>query len=235
MLKEFMQFILEKTRAEVLEIDGKKYTTQGVRPVKDAEPETLKLATLTGLVDYIKSNVDELSLDKLIVHVEDHASVRLYSALHGCFAQRDCLLHIEASLLQMKFNTFIDNEPFNIFMQSCFQPTADREAVMRCAGTVVDAAVRTSNDDGVTQEVTTRQGIQRREDQKVPSPVLLKPFRTFVEVEQPESAFVFRMRSGDPVECMLVEADGGAWKNTARQNIKDYLTKELPEGVVVIA
>ena len=49
-------------------------------------------------------------------------------------------------------------------------------------------------------------------DVKVPNPVTLRPFRTFIEVEQPESKFIFRMREGG--RCAIFEADGahGSWR-----------------------
>lgn len=73
----------------------------------------------------------------------------------------------------------------------------------------------------------------------IPSPVTLKPYRTFTEVEQPESQFVFRMKEDkyDGVQCALFEADGGAWKLGAMEYIKEYLERELedPAKFTVIA
>lgn len=49
------------------------------------------------------------------------------------------------------------------------------------------------------------------------------------EVEQPESAYVFRISEdgkGTPM-FKLVEADGGLWKNAAIKKIKEYLEYEL--------
>jgi len=233
MLKELLDRILVLQNPEALEVCGRKYTTKPLHPVLDAEPSTLEAATLTGFVDYILTNVDQLEPKNLIVHVIDHANVALLSGLHGDFKQRDTILHAQADLLQMQFNTFLDSERFNIFVQACFQDTPDRTAVLRCAATIVEGAVRTTGDDGVSQEITVRQGIQRKDNQTVPNPVELKPFRTFVEVDQPASKFIFRMKEG-PM-CMLVEADGGAWRNEARNNIKEYLNKALPDGMVIIA
>ncbi len=50
-------------------------------------------------------------------------------------------------------------------------------------------------------------------------------------MDQPESAFVFRMRDDgrDGVQCAIFEADGGAWKNEAMENIRAYLQDELAE------
>lgn len=233
MLKELLDSILARQNAEVLKIGEKTYTTQSVHPVKDAQPAALGVATLTGMIDYYLANVDALDPAKLIVHVEDHANVKLLSALHGDFAQRDCLVHVKADLLQMKFNTWVESEPFNIFMQACFQETTDRAAVLKVVGNIRESAVKDTSDDGVSQEVTIKSGIARVGEVKVPNPVILKPFRTFVEVEQPASQFVFRMRTGP--ECMLVEADGGAWRNEARQNIAAYLAAALGDGAVIIA
>ena len=46
---------------------------------------------------------------------------------------------------------------------------------------------------------------------------------------QPESQFVFRMKEDkyDGVQCALFEADGGAWKLKAMENIKEYFDREL--------
>ena len=72
-------------------------------------------------------------------------------------------------------------------------------------------------------------GVASRGNAKVPNPVQLSPYRTFVEVEQPESKFVFRMREG--ARCGLFEADGGAWKLEAMNNIKEYLKEALAQEI----
>jgi hypothetical protein len=62
---------------------------------------------------------------------------------------------------------------------------------------------------------------------KVPNPVVLAPFRTFPEIKQPESKFIFRMQSGP--RAALYEADGGAWRNEAMSGIKEYLQDMLAD------
>lgn len=63
----------------------------------------------------------------------------------------------------------------------------------------------------------------------VPNPVTLIPYRTFLEVQQPASDFIFRMKSSCGVQCAIFEADGGTWKNEAMNNIKEYLKNELAD------
>lgn len=102
-----------------------------------------------------------------------------------------------------------------------------------------NGTIATYGDDGVTQKATVKSGIASRSDAVVPNPVILQPYRTFTEVIQPASNFIFRMREnrGGGVECAIFEADGGAWKNEAMKNIKDYLAKELNgiEGFIIIS
>lgn len=83
-------------------------------------------------------------------------------------------------------------------------------------------------DDGVTQKTTIKQGIASKADVLVPNPVTLIPYRTFLEVKQPESEFVFRIKDagGTPV-FKIVEAEGGLWKNVTMKEIRDYFVRNL--------
>ena len=74
-------------------------------------------------------------------------------------------------------------------------------------------------------------------DDLVPSPCVLRPYRTFVEVQQPASRFIFRLEQGreQTVNAAIIEADGGAWKLEAVKNIVTYLENALADtGVKVI-
>ena len=85
----------------------------------------------------------------------------------------------------------------------------------------------------MSQKTTIKQGIASKADVLVPNPVTLTPYRTFLEVEQPESQFVFRIRDdrGEPV-FKLVEAEGGLWRNEAMMNIKKFLEEQLDNSKV---
>ena len=65
------------------------------------------------------------------------------------------------------------------------------------------------------------------------------PYRTFLEIEQPSSNFVFRIDgSGSVPEFTLIEADGGLWINQSKERIKEYLVGELQDisnDIVIIA
>ena len=84
-----------------------------------------------------------------------------------------------------------------------------------------------TEDNGTVNKVTRKEGIELNMDREI---IKLKPYRTFSEVEQPQTPFIFRatLKNGE-VHCALLECDGGAWLNQARLNIKAYLEAALPE------
>ena len=84
-----------------------------------------------------------------------------------------------------------------------------------------------TEDNGVSQVTTVKSGVASKSKAVAPNPVTLKPYRTFHEVEQPSSNFVFRIDKC--AEMALFEADGGMWVSEAKQNVANYLTKELTE------
>lgn len=93
-----------------------------------------------------------------------------------------------------------------------------------------------TSDDGITQQVMAKQGAMLASDVKISPIIRLAPFRTFIEVGQPESEFLFRISDGN--SFALYEADGGAWKIKAKTNIRmffeDALAEEIKSGSVVI-
>ncbi|HAT4172330.1 hypothetical protein QTI11_14605 [Clostridium perfringens] len=200
------------------------------QPVAD----TLKVTTLTGLIDYIKSNIDKVE-EELLIQVKSNEEVNLYSPLNED-RNRELFLRAEAILpSNIRYDRFLDTEQFNIMLQSSFVDRGDRKTLLTYTALTQDGPVRTIGDDGVSQQVTVKTGVASLENAKVPNPVELAPYRTFPEVEQPTSKFIFRMKEGP--SAALFEADGGAWRNEAIKNIKEYLAKELEEfkNVKIIA
>lgn len=195
--------------------------------------EPIEISTLSGLVDYIKSNLD-ISSPK-ILQISDEQKILLKGQLE-VNGERELLAMAIAIIPRFNFNTPIDVEQFNIALQSKFVENSDRDILLKVIGNLTEDSIRTTGDDGVSQAVTIKQGIATAADVKVPNPVTLAPYRTFIEVEQPESKFIFRMSPGP--EAAIYEADGGAWRIKAIQNIKDYLQRklqtEVDSGMIVI-
>ncbi|RXM53924.1 hypothetical protein DP134_14035 [Clostridium tetani] len=223
--REALEYLVNLGEEENPIIDLKQGTYSKVNLTRVTDPlaSTLKVSTLTGLVDYIKTNIDKLG--KLLIQVKSHDDVRLYSPLNED-RQREMYIKAEAILPNnIYYGQFIDTERFNIMLQSSFANSGDKEVLLKYTGLVQDEAVKSIGDDGVSQQVTVKTGVASVGQAVVPNPVSLAPYRTFPEIEQPISEFIFRMKEGP--SAALFEADGGAWRNGAMIKIKDYLEEQL--------
>lgn len=82
MLREALEYIVGLGESKQHEINGSIYSDKELYRVDTYFPKALaiELNTLTGLVDYIKSSIDEMP-GKMIVDVKDPETVRLYSQL----------------------------------------------------------------------------------------------------------------------------------------------------------
>lgn len=240
MLKELYKAIRGDAAPTIIEVNGRQYSDSELWSVRTPTPDTIEVKTLTALVDYLKNNVDGLALDKLLCHVESPHAVSVQSALLGDFDDRKIYIRAELDQIKLPFNSWTDAEAFNIALQACFVDpddalqTTDKGLVLKYVSNIKTTAEAGISDDGVSQAVTIKKGIASVENFVLPNPVTLRPFRTFTEVEQPASRFVFRVRHEDEMEFMLVEADGGAWRGEAMKNVKAFMEKEVP-GLSVIA
>lgn len=229
MIKEALDYIVKSQQPKVIESGKYRYTDANLNRLDDdLRADAIKMTTLSGLVDYIKSGVDKMA-DRMIVHVVSPTEVLLISMLDGD-RKRECLVDVRADIPEFQYGRFIDSESFLIGIRSKFIQNNGAEAILRFAGTVQSGTVSKYGDDGISQSATVSKGIAGKETELVPNPVKLRPYRTFTEVNQPESEFVFRMKDSDGnVYCAIFEADGGAWKREAMKNIKEYLQFELSD------
>lgn len=217
---------LGEEKDPIVKLEQGTFTKESLSRVKEAKASVLTVSTLTGLVDYIKSDLDKLP-EKLLIQVISPREVALYSPLNAD-REREQYISAEAILPDnVVYDRFIGTEQFNIMLQSAFVDVGTKSALLKYTGLIQDEAVKITGDDGVSQQVTVKTGVASVGQAIVPNPVELAPYRTFPEVEQPISKFIFRMQEGP--RAALYEADGGAWRNKAILSIKEYLQEELKE------
>lgn len=204
------------------------------KPLNDPEAPTIYTKTLTGIANYLNDNPDGLDYTQTIVHVMSPTRVAVISTPFGGFKQRATHMQAEACLPKHKFDQYVAPDEFVPYLQSCFCESEDLAALIKISGNIVDTSEVRIQDDGVSQEVSIRQGAARKGEVPVPSPAILMPFSTFAEVIQPPRKFVFRL-SSDPLKCALLTADGGAWELTAIESVAAWLRENLPSDVKVIA
>ena len=232
-LKEALQYITglkaESMEPKVLEINGETYCTKDLtRYHRFPMASNLSVNTLTALVDYIKGKPEELR-ESSILHVVSPTKVLLFSGLID-ERSRETLMAAGAIVNEFRFDDYYDQERFLIELQANFIESDDLTVLKQVAGTIESGTTANYDDDGVSQKTTIKSGIANKTDVIVPNPVKLRPYRTFAEIEQPQSSYVFRIQDSDRGPSFkLVEADGGLWKNTTMKKIKEYLAYELAE------
>lgn len=235
MIKEALQYIVGLKGPSIREINGIYYTDKNISRVEPVTyPSPFTVNTLSSLIDYIKSNKDKIDYSKAVLHIEDYKTISLFTTLDQ-FNKRSEYIRCEADVPTFTFGRYYNSEDFNIKLQSLFCDTEDKSKILKITGNIKSTEANTVADDGVTQTIQTKKGVILGEEESVPNPVELAPYRTFTEISQPISKFVFRISNGP--EMALFEADGGAWKLIVIQRIKEYLEEALkgsPEREITI-
>lgn len=226
MLKSFVEYLISLGNTRQETIGSQIFTTQPVNLIKQPTPGTLVVRNLSGIVDYLQNNFD--NQPPVLVQVAGPTKVHVFSTFNRDMS-RNQLIQAEALLPEIPFEKFLSTEAFNVLLQSCFVSNEHSVALLAVVGNIQESDVQTVGDDGISQQVTAKSGIATLSNVVLPNPVKLKPYRTFVEIEQPESSFIFRMRTGP--SAALFEADGGAWKLDAIEAIKGFLALSLAKEI----
>ena len=234
--KDALEYLVEGvSKADIHTINGKTFSSHHLNEVKALEPEptAVELPTLRAFADFIESepSINQKNL-VAIVHAPDH--VALCSTIFGDQKQRATFAGARVPADPFPFGAKLDLETFIVSIQSQFVQDDTTKNILSVVGNIVHETKAQVEDDGVTQRVTARQGIARNAEVQLPNPVALSPYRTFREVEQPESNFVLRIENTQVPRISLHEADGGVWKLDAIANIKEMLKKQLPPNVTVL-
>ena len=242
-VKEITTLAQLKISEQYGEINGQTYSTRQLHRVAKYEPRAtaVGVSTLEGFVDFINHNTDGFKYDAHFVHVASHEEIRLCSGELGEERQREypIVATLDKGLQSFPFGTWIEGEMFVINLRSLFVESDDLARLIAYTGKVSISDGITLDDDGITQTAKMQRGISGAIKEEEGAPVInsLNPYRTFREIEQPASDFLFRMRQGKGggVECALFEADGGAWRVDAVSDLRDYMQEKLPEDLPVFA
>lgn len=232
--KTAIEKITELAKPNLVNENGHTYSDKTLHVIGTPKVNTLKFHTLKGLVDTIKNEIPQF-YGPVIVSVNSEDEIDVYSAIDATDRKREIPYNCRAELVSIPFDRKLDYETMMITLKSKFVETPELLETIKLLGTITEENSAQISDDGFSQSVIVRKGIALKEGKVVNPIVKLKPYRTFNEVEQPESEFLLRLSDGGCVA--LYEADGGAWKLTARKNVAEYLRSELAElgdSVIVV-
>ncbi len=223
--RDFIEKIQEMENGPKIVRDelGMEYGVGKLNPILPSHIVPVQVETLTGLLEYINT-VHDIPGEGTFLHIEQYNTVSFKGALDGLLF-REKYASAEINHKSFSFGSYMDHESFIVGVQSFFVEDGVRATVLQMVGNISAGAVQINEDDGISQKVTVKSGIQRLSNAVVPNPVRLRPYRTFDEIEQPASSYVLRIREVEnkiPV-CALFETASSRWESEAKESIKKWL------------
>ena len=223
--EKFIESITDLAKNEIITKDGIKFSTRKLFAIEKPKATALNGNTLDSVVNFIHATLDiEKVTYPLLVSVS-HNRIKVHSQLDSNELSRDFLFEASPLLPELELGRWQNVESFIIKLQTCFEETDNRDALLSLVSNFVTKDTLEIKDNGVGQEVNITSGVSLEQTTEIQPIIALTPKRTFQGVDQVESLFLFRARKDTNV-C-LFEADGGAWKDTARSRIVAFLTEIL--------
>ena len=238
MLSEFVSKILSLALPNQLQIEGLTYVDKSLTPVKPPVADSVDVSTLQGLADLYNGDLGAVKSDgDVLIHITSPTTVEIISRETDkwergkTYARATYPTKIEG----FPFGQWLNVENFIIMCQSRIQRAMiqnddgtmaqDLDYVLKIASAISAESIETSDDDGISQKVATRRGVVLKGETNLKPRVTLAPYRTFAEVDQVPSTFVFRARkaANEEINLALFEADGGRWRLAAVANIAAWL------------
>ena len=236
MLKEFAQYLVSLKDNKTYDIHGDTYSDRDlvrIEPHID-RPTSISVSGLDSIVKLVRNEMDMLTNLPVFIRVDGANRVVVFTTYDDVM-RRDSLYIAECDVPGFR-DGFREYEKAIIELRSKFAPGPGVDYMLDLLSRISKENGVTTIDNGVSQTVEARQGVSLKTMVAVKPRVALRPYRTFLEVEQPESEFLLRL--DDNGEVGLFEADGGMWRQTAKTNIlayfEEHLAEEVKAGKVVV-
>lgn len=228
MFKAALEYLVGLKPTNIFTIEGETYSDRELKRIPKVKrlPSRYEVKSLDAISKLIRTEIGN-SLVPLFIRIDSPTRVYVESTWDSDF---DRCCQYSAICEEANFRPgWRDQENAIIELKSAFLPTEGQQYLIDLLSRIcIDDGVSTT-DNGVSQTVTTRQGVSLKQAENVKNIVSLKPFRTFREVNQPESQFLIRV--DEKARIGILEADGEVWKIEAKLNIKAYFEKELADYI----
>jgi len=201
------------------------------------DDRTIKLNSLTGLVDFVKSEKNPNLY--LLVHIESPTVVKCLGQLDQKYKTREvpCIAEFENENFEFPFGSGIDQETFILNLLANFEDNSHLQSILGIVSNVEDVNGSELSDDGFKQNITVKSGITYKKVEGIKNPITLTPKKTFREIEQVDEIYILRVqKTSSGLTFKLIAADGGDYSVTAQSRIKQYLSealKDLKEVTIV--
>lgn len=237
MLKEAIAYLVSLIEAKTFVINGDTYADKELTYIPSTHidyAQTLQVNGLDSIVKLVKVELEKSLNCPVFIRVDSPRKVEVFDALDDHMSRNRAY---EAICDAPDFRAgWREHEAAIIELRSAFIPNQGTEYLLDLLSRICKDESVISEDNGVSQTVRARKGIGLKQVEQLKTRVSLIPYRSFAEIEQPESEFILRMDNDTRIG--LFEADGGRWKMAAKERIKAYfeqqLAKEVENGRVIV-
>lgn len=239
MFEALIEQIQKAVEPITVNLNGENYFSRNVYlPPEAPTVKTRNVLSLQGLIEYCKLDPDAAIENGAFLLVSSPTNVRLVSPFFGRHEQHHVFVEADChSLLPIRkdYISYLEVEDFILRIQNFFVQSEVTEDLLQILSRIEIKDESAIEDDGLSQSVTTRSGISTLTQKELPRWIPLRPYRTFPEIEQPSSDYVFRMKqSGKEAYAKLSESESPQWKVEAMNSIRQYLTEKLGEDFPVV-
>lgn len=223
MIKEAIDRILDLQRPSTfMDCEKVERTSGGATVAPKGIPQTFG-SSLDSVADIATRFID----DGEVCEIEcsrDMVSVFVIETYNSRTFRHD--IHIAKPILPepFRFSVPMDPEDFIIKASDFFERNENYKAMIALVSSITKVSETVVDDDGVSQTVTFKNRIGRKDAGTVNPYVKLRAHRTFREVKQPEAEFLLRFNTGNNGPLVaLHEASGYLWKTEAAEAVYNYV------------
>ena len=235
MLAKMIDKLVSLKETKTFQINGQTYTDGSLTriPPHVDRPSSIDVTGLDSICKLIRTELAKLDTI-VMVQAVSYRTGEVMTTYQADFS-RNILYRAKADVPGLR-EGWREREQALIDLRSLFIPNAGTTYLLDLLSRMSNDDSVSTTDNGVTQTVETRQGVALKQVEEIKPRVSLQPFRTFLEVAQPESEFLLRVDAEKGIG--FFEADGGVWKLEAKRNIVRYFEERLTDlieaGKVVV-
>lgn len=211
----------------VVEINEKKYIRNGFTLIQPSFPKEVPLTSLAGMIRFAAQKSKNprrlVILSPRLVCIDEEVSEL------NTFAR---VASLDLDLEEFKYGKYMPLDEFRINLIIKFEDSKDRTSLIKYISKITEKSETRLSDDGITINTTVEVGTSGAniELQAFSSELVLKPRRTFPEIEQPETKLLFRMKNKN--EMALYDFSDGSWISECTEKLHDFLKGKVQIPII---
>lgn len=239
--KNLYEHIENNLKTQTIEVDGRQFVTRNVYevPAKRTMPSEMQFHNLSAFIEFLHKDIEGQN-EKLFINVLQHDQIMVCKAWDGIDPYRHTYLKAHYDFTpNFKTGTFYEQQEFRIRVSSCFvMPDENYNEkssneypiyqVLHHSGEIKTVVSETSRDSPYSQRVTVESKTTAGDVSEDSIGIFkgLQMWRTWPEIEQPKSDYIFRIKNvGKDVHMALFDYGNDKWKYEARNAVVEHIEK----------